>query len=219
MYHFDWSVVTRNLHLLLPAIGLTFQLAIVSEILALAVGLLAGLARTSTSKYLRTPVTLYVDAFRSVPLLVLLIWVYYGVSIVLGISFSAFQAGVVSLGFFYGAYNAEIFRAGLQAIARGQREAALTLGLSRWQASYYIVIPQAVRIVTPALANNFIGMMKDVTLVSIIGLSEFMQTARLVVSTTFRPFEIYTFVAGVYFLLTLVFSRFVALSERLKPVH
>jgi His/Glu/Gln/Arg/opine family amino acid ABC transporter permease subunit len=219
MYRFDWSVVGQNLHLLLPAIGLTFELALVAEVLSLVVGLVVGLARTSSSKVLRAPVTLYVDAFRAVPLLVLLIWVYYGVSIVLGVSFSAFQAGVVSLGFFYGAYNAEIIRAGLQAVARGQREAALTLGLSRWQANYYVVIPQAVRIVMPALANNFIGMLKDVTLVSIIGLSEFMQTARLVVSTTFRPFEIYTFVAGVYFLLTLVFSRFVAWSENLKPVQ
>lgn len=219
MYHFDWSIVGRNLHLLLPALTVTFQLAITAEILALIVGLLVGMARTSNSKFLTIPSALYVDALRAVPLLVLLIWVYFGVSIVLNVSFTAFQAGIVSLGFFYGAYNAEIFRAGLQAVSRGQREAALTLGMSRWQASYIVVIPQAVRIVVPALANNFIGMMKDVTLVSVIGLSEFMQTARIIVSRTFRPFEIYTFVAVVYLIITLVFSRLMAWRERREIVH
>jgi His/Glu/Gln/Arg/opine family amino acid ABC transporter permease subunit len=219
MYIFDWSVVSRNLHLLLPALQMTFRLAVLSEVLSLIVGLLVALARSSHSKALSAPASLYVDALRAVPLLVLLIWVYYGVSIVIGITFTAFQAGILSLGFFYGAYNAEIIRAGLQAVPRGQREAALTLGMSRWQASYVVVIPQAIRIVVPALANNFVGMMKDVTLVSVIGLSEFMQVARTVVSRTFRPFEIYTFVAGVYLLLTMIFSRFVAWSERMNPIH
>ena len=219
MYIFDWSVVTQNIHLLLPALGMTFKVAITSEIVALIVGLIAGLARSSQSKLLSVPAAIYIDAFRSVPLLVLLIWMYYGVSIVIGINFTAFQAGVLGLGLFYGAYSAEVFRSGLQAIPRGQREAALTLGLSRWQAMYAVVLPQAVRIVTPALTNYFIGMMKDATLVAVIGLTEFMRTAQTVVSRTFRPFEIYTFVAAVYLVLTMTFSRIVAWMERRIPVH
>ena len=144
---------------------------------------------------------------------------YYGVSIVIGINFTAFQAGVLGLGLFYGAYSAEVFRSGLQAIPRGQREAALTLGLSRWQATYAVVLPQAIRIVTPALTNYFVGMIKDVTLIAVIGLTEFMRTAQTVVSRTFRPFEIYTFVAVVYLLLTITFSRVAAWMERRVPVN
>lgn len=219
MYIFDWSVVTQNIHLLLPALEMTFKVAIASEILALVMGLIAALARSSPSKLLNVPAAIYIDTFRAIPLLVLLIWMYYGVSIVIGINFTAFQAGVLGLGLFYGAYTAEVFRSGLQAIPRGQREAALTLGLSRWQATYAVVLPQAVRIVTPALTNYFVGMMKDVTLIAVIGLTEFMRTAQTVVSRTFRPFEIYTFVALVYLILTITFSRIVAWMERRVPVH
>ena len=219
MYIFDWSVVTQNIHLLLPALEMTFKVAIASEILALVMGLIAALARSSPSKLLNVPAAIYIDTFRAIPLLVLLIWMYYGVSIVIGINFTAFQAGVLGLGLFYGAYTAEVFRSGLQAIPRGQREAALTLGLSRWQATYAVVLPQAIRIVTPALTNYFVGMMKDVTLIAVIGLTEFMRTAQTVVSRTFRPFEIYTFVALVYLILTITFSRIVAWMERRAPVH
>lgn len=219
MYIFDWSVVTQNIHLLLPALEMTFKVAIASEILALVMGLIAALARSSPSKLLNVPAAIYIDTFRAIPLLVLLIWMYYGVSIVIGINFTAFQAGVLGLGLFYGAYTAEVFRSGLQAIPRGQREAALTLGLSRWQATYAVVLPQAIRIVTPALTNYFVGMMKDVTLIAVIGLTEFMRTAQTVVSRTFRPFEIYTFVALVYLILTITFSRIVAWMERRVPVH
>lgn len=219
MYIFDWSVVGQNIHLLLPALGMTFKVAILAEIVALVAGLFAGLARSSPSKLLNVPAAIYIDTFRSIPLLVLLIWMYYGVSIVVGINFSAFQAGILGLGLFYGAYSAEVFRSGLQAIPRGQREAALTLGLSRWQATYAVVLPQAIRIVTPALTNYFVGMMKDVTLIAVIGLTEFMRSAQTVVSRTFRPFEIYTFVAAVYLILTMTFSRIVAWMERKVPVH
>lgn len=219
MYIFDWSVVTQNIHLLLPALQMTFKVAIASEILALVAGLIAALARSSPSKLLNVPAAIYIDTFRAIPLLVLLIWMYYGVSIVIGINFTAFQAGILGLGLFYGAYTAEVFRSGLQAIPRGQREAALTLGLSRWQATYAVVLPQAIRIVTPALTNYFVGMMKDVTLIAVIGLTEFMRTAQTVVSRTFRPFEIYTFVALVYLILTITFSRIVAWMERRVPVH
>jgi His/Glu/Gln/Arg/opine family amino acid ABC transporter permease subunit len=218
MYVFDWSVVTRNLHLLLPALQMTFKLSITAEILGLIVGLIAALARSSKSKVLSVPTALYVDAFRSVPLLVLLIWMYYGISIVIGVTLTPFQAGVLGLGLFYGAYLCEVFRSGLQAIPKGQREAALTLGLGRWQAMYYVVLPQAVRIVSPALVSSYIGMMKDATLVSVIGLTEFMRTAQTVVSRTFRPFEVYTFVAIVYLVLTLILGRVVAWLERRAPL-
>ena len=126
---------------------------------------------------------------------------------------------MLGLGLLYGAFLAEVFRSGLQAVPAGQREAAYTLGLSRWQTASSIVIPQAVRIVIPALANSYVGMLKDATLVSVLGLNEIMRTAETVVVTTFRPFEVYTFVAGVYLVLVLVFSRLVSVLERRMPVR
>lgn len=217
-YTFDWSVVGDNMHVMLVALGITFAIAVASEILALIVGMIAALLRMQRSPLLRWPSIAFIDVFRAVPLLVLLIWLYYGLSIVLGLDLSAFQAGVLGLGLLYGAFLAEVFRSGLQAVPKGQREAAMTLGLGRWQTSRYVVIPQAIRIVIPALGNSFIGVLKDATLVSILGLNEIMRTAQNVVVTTFRPFEIYTFVAAVYLVLVLAFSRAVDLLERKVPI-
>jgi His/Glu/Gln/Arg/opine family amino acid ABC transporter permease subunit len=213
-YNFDWTVINQYGWLLLDGLKVTFQVSIVGEIAALFIGLIVGFARSSKSPFVNVPASLFVDAFRAIPLLVLLIWLYYGLAIILNIDFSPFQAGVLGLGLLYGAFLAEIFRSGLQAVPIGQREAAMTLGLSRFQTATRIVIPQAVRIVAPALANTYVGMVKDATLVSVVGLTEIMRTAQTVVVTTFRPFEIYTFVAAVYLVIVLVFSRLVGLLER-----
>jgi His/Glu/Gln/Arg/opine family amino acid ABC transporter permease subunit len=213
-YNFDWTVINQYGWLLLDGLKVTFQVSIVGQIVALAIGLIVGIAKANKSPFLNVPASLFVDAFRAVPLLVLLIWLYYGLAIILNIDFSPFQAGVLGLGLLYGAFIAEIFRSGLQAVPVGQREAAMTLGLSRFQTATRIVIPQAVRIVTPALANTYVGMVKDATLVSVVGLTEIMRTAQTIVVTTFRPFEIYTFVAAVYLVIVLIFSRLVGLLER-----
>ena len=217
-YHFDWSVVSANLGLFGPAIVLTFQVSLVAEVLALAIGLIVALGRLQRALIVRLVATAFIELFRSVPLLVLLIWIYYGLPILIGYSFDAFTAGVLGLALLYGANLAEVFRSGLQAVPKGQREAASTLGLNRWQTSYLIVIPQAVRIVIPALANSFVGMLKDSTLVSVLGLTEFMRMSQTVVAASFRPFEVYTFAAIVYLTLTLIFGRIVAVVERRSSI-
>ena len=162
---------------------------------------------------------MFIDVFRSIPVLVLLIWLYYGLSIVVGVNLTAFQAATLGLALVYGAFLAEVFRSDSEAVPAGQREASLTLGLTRFQTSKSIVLPQAVRIVIPALANSYVGMLKDATLASVLGLNEIMRTAQNVVANTFRPFEIYTFVAGVYLVLVLVFSRLVRILERRAPIR
>ena len=189
-----------------------------SVVLAVVVGLIAALARLQRFKAISFLAAAFIDFFRAVPLLVLLIWLYYGLSLVLNINLNAFQAGVLGLGLLYAAFLAEIFRSGIQAIPNGQREAASTLGMTRWQTSRHVILPQAIRIVIPAIANNFIGVLKDATLVSILGLNEIMRTAQTIVVTTFRPFEIYTFVALVYVVIVLIFSRLVRILERRVPV-
>jgi glutamine transport system permease protein len=218
-YTFDWTVVRDNLGVLLTALTITFKISIVAEIISLVIGLFIAIVRVQKSRFLQWTAIGFIDFFRAVPLLVLLIWLYYGVTILTGLSFSAFQAGVLGIGLLYGANLAEVFRAGLEAVPGGQREAALTLGLSRRQAMQSVVLPQATRIAIPPLANAFIGILKDATLVSILGIAEIMRTAQNVVLTNFRPFEIYTTVAIIYVILVLVFSRMVALLERKMPLR
>lgn len=218
-YEFDWTVVSDNMDVLLRALGLTIWISIVAEVLALVIGLVAALMRVQKVRPLRWLSAGFIDIFRAIPLLVLLIWLYYGLTIVLGIELSAFQAGVLGLALLYGAFLAEVFRSGLEAVPVGQREAALTLGFTRWQTGRYIVIPQAIRVVIPALANSYVGVLKDATLVSLLGLNEMMRTAQNLVSSTFRPFEIYTFVAFVYLVLVLLFSWLVRILERRVPIR
>ncbi|AJY47509.1 amino acid ABC transporter permease [Martelella endophytica] len=212
-YNFDWSAVTSNATLILAALGMTFKVSIVAEILALILGLIVALARVQPLSLFRAPAIAFIELFRSVPLLVLLIWIYYGLPIVANLDISPFTAGVVGLGLLYGANIAEVFRSGLQAVAKGQREAAMTLGFSRSKTAILITIPQATRIVAPALANTYVSMMKDATLVSVVGLVEVMRMAQTVVAETFRPFEVYTFVALIYLVLTIALGRVVDYLE------
>jgi len=215
-YHFDWSVVFDRGGLLLQALGMTFEVSIAAQVLALVLGLLVALLRLQQVRPLRWVAVAFIEIFRSVPLLVLLIWIYYGLPIVIGLDFSPFTAGVIGLGLLYGANLAEVFRAGLQAVPAGQSEAAYTLGLGRFRTGLLIVIPQAVRIVIPALGNSFVNMLKDATLVSVLGLAEIMRTAQTIVAETFRPFEVYTFVAVVYLVLTIILGRVLDRIERRK---
>ncbi len=214
LYHFDWSVIPASAPLLFAALGMTFEVSIASELLGLAIGLTVALMRMSPARPVQWFAIGFIELFRSVPLLVLLIWIFYGMPIVLGIDVGPFTAGVLGLGLLYGANLAEVFRSGLQAIGKGQSEAAFSLGLARWQVYRLITVPQAVRVVTPALGNSFVAMLKDATLVSVLGLAEMMRVAQTVVAETFRPFEIYTFVAAIYLVLTVVFGRGVDLWER-----
>jgi polar amino acid transport system permease protein len=189
----------------------TFQITIVSMLFALILGLVAGLGRTSRSNAVNTIASLYVEVIRGIPLLVQLFWIYYALSrfVRLGSNVSA----VLGLSVCYGAYIGETFRAGIQSIPKGQMEAARALGLTRGQAMRHIVIPQAVRIVLPPVGNEFIAMLKDSSLVSVLAISDMLRRAREYASRTFAYFESYTLVALVYLVLTLIFSRVVYYIE------
>jgi ABC-type amino acid transport system permease subunit len=159
----------------------------------------------------------YIQFFRGIPQYVFLIWLYYGVAMLTGINFAPIQAGIIALTLQYGGYLAEIFRAGIEAIGKGQTESALSVGLSRAQTYRYIILPQAFRIILPPTANMFIGMLKDSSLVSIIGVMELMRTTTVKSNLYFRPFEFFTTAALIYIALTFVFSTLVnRLEWRLK---
>jgi polar amino acid transport system permease protein len=176
--------------------------------------LLLAVSLLSPYKALRWLARSYVECFRAIPLLVLLLWVYYGLPAVSGLQFGAFSAGVMSLALSDAAFEAEVFRAGLQSVAKGQREAAETLGLSRWSTLRYVVFPQAIRTILPALGNQFVYVLKMSSLVSVIGLQEFTRRANELNVTEYRPLEIYTFLVFEYLLLILLASWGVRRMER-----
>lgn len=195
MYQFDWSVVYEYLPAMMQGLLITIEVSVLAELVAIVLGLLLALCRLSRFAPVRLPAIAYIDFLRGIPILVILLWVYYGFSILFKINFTAMQAGIIGLGCSYSAFIAEIFRSGIQAIPNGQREAGRTLGLSRWHITVYVVLPQAIRIIVPPLGNTVISMLKDSSLVSIIAVSDLMRQTTIAASETFRPFELYAAVS------------------------
>ncbi len=216
-YRIDLKVVVDSLGAFAAGVRMTLEVAALSMLVALIVGLIVALMRISRSRLLSTPAQAFINVFQGAPLFVLIFWVYYGLSIMLGISFQPFTAGVIALSAQYGAYLAEIYRSGIQAIDRGQREAATAVGLKTAQAYRYIILPQAIRIVLPSLGNNWIAMIKDSSLLWVIGVMEIMRTARMKANDYLKPFEFYTVAAILYIALTFIFFyAFQFIERRLK---
>jgi His/Glu/Gln/Arg/opine family amino acid ABC transporter permease subunit len=215
-YIFDPSLPKgqSNLAFMLAGLGLTLQLSISAIALSVLLGVLLAVAAMSPLRVLRWSSRGYVECFRAVPLLVLLLWVYYGLPVVSGLQLDAFLAGVLSLALSDAAFEAEVFRAGLQSVAKGQREAAETLGLSRWQTFRFVIFPQAIRTILPALGNQFVYVLKMSSLVSVIGLQELTRRANELNVTEYRPLEIYTLLVLEYLLLILLTSWLVRRLER-----
>lgn len=217
-FEFHWDFVFDRWELLAKGLGMTLWVSFLGMIVALVLGLLIALMRMSKFKPFNLFAQLYINIFRAIPLFVFIIWMYYGLPIVLGIDFDPITAGVLCLALQYAGWLAEIYRAGIGAINKGQREAALSLGLTRFQTFADVIFPQAFRIMLPPMGNNFVGMLKDSSLVGIIGVFELVRQAQLAVSQTFRPFEFYTAIAIVYILLTQLLSQGVSLLERRQHV-
>ena len=189
----------------------TFSVTLSSIFFALIIGLFAGLGRVSQNKAINRLSTIYVEIIRGIPLLVQLFYIYYALGPLLRLQGP--PAAILAMSICYGAYMAEIFRAGIQAIPRGQMEAALALGMSRATAMRRIIIPQTVRIILPPIGNEFIALLKDSSLVSILAVSDLLRLGREYASTSFRYFESYTVIALIYLVMTLFFSRLVAMME------
>lgn len=189
----------------------TFSVTLISIFFALIIGLFAGLGRISPNKAINRLATVYVEIIRGIPLLVQLFYIYYALGPLLRLQGP--PAAILAMSICYGAYMAEIFRAGIQAVPKGQMEAALALGMSRSMAMRRIIIPQTVKIILPPIGNEFIALLKDSSLVSILAVSDLLRRGREYASTTFRYFESYTVIALIYLVMTLFFSRLVAMME------
>jgi polar amino acid transport system permease protein len=189
----------------------TFKVTVLSIIFALIVGLFTGLGRISRIKIINRIATVYVEVIRGIPLLVQLFYIYYALGKLIKVP--RLVAAVTAMTVCYGAYLGEIFRAGIQAIPKGQMEAALALGMSRGQAMRRIILPQTFRVVLPPVGNEFIALLKDSSLVSILAVADLLRRGREFAAKTFYYFETYTVVALVYLVLTLFFSKLVSIME------
>lgn len=202
-----------NLRFLLSGIWLTVGLSSVSIFFSIILGLFISLPGLSNNSVFRGLNRIYVEIFRSIPVLVLILWVYYGLPVVLGLSLSPFVAGIVALALSDSAFEAEIFRAGIQSIERGQTEAADALGFDYFQKMWHIILPQAIRRILPPLGNQFVYMLKMSSLLSIIGLQELTRKANELTVTVYRPLEIYTVLVLEYLVLILIVSWMVRRLE------
>jgi polar amino acid transport system permease protein len=196
---------------LLPAVPQTIKITLVSFVLALLLGLLVGIVRIARSLPWTWLGRAWVDGIRGVPLLVLIFFIYFGLGRILHLP--QFLAGVVAIGICYSAYVGETIRAGIQAVPRGQWEAARSLGLSAGQTMRHVILPQAVRIVIPPVMNDFIACLKDSSLVSIIGLRELTRAGREYSSGTFVDFQTWLVVGFLYLAMTLALSRLSSMLE------
>jgi polar amino acid transport system permease protein len=211
-YQYNWSIISDNIDVFIYGALKTLEISALALLFAIPIGIIFGLGRISKNKFIRVLSTVYVEVMRGVPLLVLLIWIYF----VLGqfIRLGSYWASILGLAVFSGAFIAEIVRAGIQGVAAGQMEAARSSGMSYVQAMRYIILPQAFRRVLPPLASQFIMLIKDSSLVSVISATELTLDAKNLVVATFKPLEVWTFVAVVYFIMTFSLSLIIRYFEK-----
>ena len=202
-----------NIEFLAGGLTATLLVSVCAIVLSVLIGALMALAALSKRKGLQTLARFYVEIFRAIPLLVLLLWVFYGLPVVLGLQLGVFVAGVLSLALSDSAFEAEVFRAGIQSVPKGQVEAAKSLGLSWIQQMRFIVAPQAIKVILPALGNQFIYVVKMSSLISVIGLPELTRRANELNVNEYRPLEIYSFLVIEYLLLILCISWLVRKLE------
>jgi His/Glu/Gln/Arg/opine family amino acid ABC transporter permease subunit len=223
----DFGVIYRNWEFLILQgllgignfVGGTLRLAIPAMILGFILGIFLGLARLARSAWIRVPATMYVEFFRGVPLVMVIFWFWFILPVVLRIPLPEYGIALAAFVVFEAAYLGEIVRAGIQSVPRGQIDAAASIGLSSAQMMRHVVLPQALRNMIPALVTQFIVLFKDTSLASIIGYVDLTKAAQIVNNREIRPFELYIFIAVVYWLCTYAMSRYAGyLERRLAPV-
>jgi polar amino acid transport system permease protein len=206
-----------NLKFLLSGLTTTIYISVVSIIISAVIGFIVAIPSLAKNKFLTYINIGYVEIVRAIPLLVLILWIYYGLPIMTGISFSPFVSGIIALSISESAFQAEIFRAGINSIKKAQWEAGSSLGLNFFKRLRLVIFPQAIKNILPALGNQFVYVLKMSSLVSIIGIGDLTRKANELVVSTYRPLEIYTFLILEYLVLILIVSYFVRkLEKKLK---
>jgi His/Glu/Gln/Arg/opine family amino acid ABC transporter permease subunit len=218
----DFSVVASNFTFLIvqgligfgPFIGGTLRLAIPAIVLGFVLGIFIGLARLASAPWIRVPATIYVEFFRGVPLVMVIFWIWFIIPQLLRLPIPEYGVALTAFVIFEAAYFGEIVRAGVQSVARGQVEAATALGMTATKTMAYVVLPQALKNMVPSLVTQTIVLFKDTSLASIIGYVDLTKAAQIVNNREIRPFELYLFVAVVYWICTYSMSLMARRLER-----
>ena len=209
---FDFSLIWNSLPLLLAGAGVTIEITAIAVGLGFVFGLITSVCRLSGVKILNILAVCYVNIIRGTPLLVQIFLIYFALPMIIGERINPFVAAVAACSVNSGAYVAEIFRAGIQSVDKGQMEAGRSLGLSWMQTMRYIILPQAFKHVIPPLGNEFISMTKETSLVSVIGFEELTRRGQLIIAKTYGSFEIWLTVAFIYLVMTFTIAQLVSLS-------
>ena len=200
-YQWDFALLLRYAPLFWRGVLVTLAYTGATILIGLLIGLAVGLGRLSKSRLLNIPLIAFIEAFRCTPLLVQIVWFYYALPVLLGIQIPAVAAGVLTLSCYTGAFYAEIFRGGIVSIEQGQWDAARALGLRRWDVMRRVILPQAVRRMIPPFVNQSITQLKNTSLISTIAVPDLLYNGTLITADTYRPLEVYTVVAVIYFAL------------------
>ena len=211
---FDFSLIWNSLPLLLAGAGVTIEITAIAVGLGFVFGLITSVCRLSGVKILNILAVCYVNIIRGTPLLVQIFLIYFALPMIIGERINPFVAAVAACSVNSGAYVAEIFRAGIQSVDKGQMEAGRSLGLSWMQTMRYIILPQAFKHVIPPLGNEFISMTKETSLVSVIGFEELTRRGQLIIAKTYGSFEIWLTVAFIYLVMTFTIAQLVSFLER-----
>jgi len=211
---FNFEIFWDNKSYILNGVTVSLEITVIALAIGAFIGLFAALCRLSKQKVLSSPATFYIELFRNTPELVQLIWIYYCLPILLGLNMTAIISCIVALGLNAGGYLAEVFRAGIQAVDKGQIEAAKALGFSHFQTIRKITLPQAIRTMLPPFVNQSIVLLKNSSLVSILGVADLTFRAQVVATNTYRPIEVLTAAGVLYFVLCTTLSYTARFMEK-----
>jgi polar amino acid transport system permease protein len=216
MYAWDFAALKPYWGLIWQGLGVTVLYTVLTVVAGLAIGLLTGILRTTAPRWVSIPLRGYIEVFRCTPLLVQLVWVYYALPVLIGVDMSATTACFVTLSLYAGAFYAEIFRGGIEAIDRGQWEAGHAIGMGQARIFRRIILPQAIQVMVPSFINQTIMQLKNTSLVSTVAVGDLLYQGSVITAASYRPLEVYTTVAVLYFVvlfpLTLVADQ---LEQRL----
>ncbi len=204
---FQWSIILDGLELMLKGAGIALGVALVAMVVAVILGAVVASLRLSRFWFLRAPAFVYIQFFRGTSLFVFILWLFFGLTIVTGFRLGPFVAAVIALGMLNSAYMAEIYRSGLSGVRPGQYEAARALGLTPWQMYWDVIIPQAIPVIIPSAMNLFTDVLKDSSLIGVIGVADLMRVTQRLANFHFRPLEFYTTAAFIYAAIILFVSR------------
>jgi polar amino acid transport system permease protein len=213
-YQFDFNFLSGNFGLLWDGLKVTLQLALVSNVIGLLLGFGLCLLTLSRWFFLRWPAQLFIEFFRCTPVLLQIVWFFYCVPMLFDVFIDPITMGVLALGLNLTAFNAEAYRAGVQAVPHEHLDACVALGLRPWQRTLYVILPQALRSAVPVLMTNGISILQQSALVAIVAVGDLMYVGKSIATEAYRPLETYSLIALIYFALSLPIAQFVQWLER-----